>query len=88
MADAHRLVTARSTTPLTSLADASKLTGKAEALFTDTRHSVTSRYFEVSGQLQVGATTVQVTSVVQRDGMNIKTLTRQRGVVVAKAPLQ
>jgi general secretion pathway protein K len=88
MADAHRLVTARSTTPLTSLADAPKLAGKAEALFSDARHSVTSRHFEVNGQLQVGATTVQVTSVVQRDGMNVKTLTRQRGVVTAKAPLQ
>jgi general secretion pathway protein K len=88
MADAHRLVTARSTTPLTTLADALKLAGKADALFIDARHSVTSRYFEVSGQLQVGATTVQVTSLVQRDGMTVKSLIWQRGVVTAKVPLQ
>jgi general secretion pathway protein K len=88
MADAHRLVTARSTTPLTSLAEAPKLAGKADALFIDALHSVTSRYFEVNGQLQTGATTVQVTSLVQRDGMTVKSLIWQRGVVTAKAPLQ
>lgn len=88
LADAHRLVTARSTAPLANLADALKAAGKADAVFNTDLHSVTTRFFEVSGALQVGATTVQEISLVQRDGMDVKTLVRKRSVAATKAPLQ
>lgn len=88
LADAHHLVDARSASHLVTLADAAKASGKADAPFNEALHSVTTRYFEVSGNLTVNQTTVQEQSVVQRDGMDVKTLTRNRGVAPAIAPLQ
>jgi general secretion pathway protein K len=49
---------------------------------------VTTRFFEVRGKLQVDQTTVQEQTVVQRDGLDVKTLWRRRGVVQMPAPLQ
>ena len=91
LADAHRLVRERSTTHLATLNDARKAAAKAgmtTAQFNDGQHSVASRFFEVFGKLRVEQTTVQEHSVVQRDGLEVKTLSRQRGVVPAGAPLQ
>ena len=88
MADAHRLITARSAKHLASLDDAAKATGIARALFNTTQHSVSSSYFEIQGKLQVEQTTVQEYSVVQRDGLDVKTLWRRRGVLQAAASLQ
>ena len=88
LADAHRLVTARNTTHLASLADAGKAGGKMAAQFYPEQHDVKTRFFEVRGNLQVEKVTVQEQSVVQRDGLEVKTLTRKRGVAPAVAPLQ
>ncbi|WP_114968865.1 type II secretion system minor pseudopilin GspK [Rhodoferax ferrireducens] len=88
MADAHRLVTARNTTHLAVLTDAGKAGGNAAAKFVDGLHSVSSRFFEVRGSLQVDKTTVQEQSVVQRDGREVKTLGRKRSVLPVAAPLQ
>lgn len=88
LADAHRLVAARSAAPLTTVTDAAKAAGKADAVFTDSLHSFVTRFFEVSGALQLGSTTVQEISLVQRDGLNVKTLARKRAVLPTIAPLQ
>lgn len=88
LADAHQLVTTRSATPLATLAQAAKAVNKADAKFNETQHSVTTKYLEVRGNLQVGTTTVQELSVVKRDGLNVTTLSRQRGVAPINAPLQ
>lgn len=88
LADAHRLINARSAKHLASLDDAAKATGNAQALFNAAYHSVSSRYFEIQGKLQVEQTTVQEYSVVQRDGLDVKTLWRRRGVLQAAASLQ
>jgi general secretion pathway protein K len=88
LADAHRLINARSAKHLTNLDDAAKATGSAPALFNAMQHSVSSRYFEIQGKLQVEQTTVQEYSVVQRDGLDVKTLWRRRGVLQAAASLQ
>ncbi|MDO8251071.1 MAG: type II secretion system protein GspK, partial [Rhodoferax sp.] len=65
-----------------------KAGGNAAAQFNDAQHSVSSRFFEVRGNLQVDKTTVQEQSVVQRDGLEVKTLGRKRGVAPVVAPLQ
>jgi len=78
LADAHRLVQARNTTHLATLNDASKISGKSAAQFNDALHSVSSRFFEVRGNLRIDQSTVQEVSVVQRDGLDVKTLSRQR----------
>jgi general secretion pathway protein K len=88
LADAHRLVTARGTTHLATLLDAKKAGGKADAQFNESQHSVSSSFFEIRGTLQVDKTTVQEQSVVQREGMEVKTLWRKHDVVAAVAPLQ
>lgn len=87
-ADAHRLVAARNATHLASLTDASKAGSNAAAQFYPEQHSVASRFFEVRGNLQVDKTIVQEQSVVQRDGLEVKTLARKRGVAPVVAPLQ
>jgi general secretion pathway protein K len=83
MADAHRLVNARNAAHLTDLGDAVKAgdkRGADAAQFNEAQHSVTTRFFEVQGQLRIEQTTVQEISVVQRDGLEVKTLWRKRGV--------
>jgi general secretion pathway protein K len=80
LTDAQRLVRARDLQHLTSLADAKKVSGVAGAALTDAQHSVSTRFFEVHGSLRTDQTTVQEISVVQRDGMVVRTLSRRRGV--------
>ncbi len=87
-ANAQALVRARSSTHLATLAEAAKAGRNEAAQFNDSQHSVSSRFFEVSGNLRVGQTVVQEQSVVQRDGLNVKTLWRQRGATQALPPLQ
>ncbi len=89
LADANRLVLARSATHLSALNDAIKASGNVTAQLDSTQHSVSTDFFEVQGMLHVQQTTVQEHSVVQRgrDG-EVKTLWRKRGVVPALAPLQ
>lgn len=87
LADAHRLVTARSLKPLTSLADVRQVAGEGP-IFDGARHGVKSDFFEVAGSLRLEQITVQVRSVVQREGLEVKTIWRQRDVAAAQAPLQ
>ncbi|MBA3059941.1 MAG: type II secretion system minor pseudopilin GspK [Gammaproteobacteria bacterium] len=88
LADADRLVRERNATHLAALSDAGKLSGRAEAQFDAARHSVSSRFFEVRGSLRIDQATVQEQSVVQRDGLDVKTLSRQRGVAGTTPTLQ
>ena len=78
LADAHRLVRERNAIHLATLSDASKISGKTSAQFNAALHSVSSRFFEVRGDLRIDQATVQEASVVQRDGLEVKTLSRQR----------
>lgn len=78
LADAHRLVRERNLTHLATLGDASKISGKTSVQFNAALHSVSSRFFEVRGDLRIDQATVQEVSVVQRDGLEVKTLSRQR----------
>jgi general secretion pathway protein K len=87
-AHAQALVRARNTTHLATLAEAAKAGRNEAAQFNDSQHSVSSKFFEVRGNLRVGQTVVQEQSVVQRDGLTVKTLWRQRGVAQALPPLQ
>lgn len=88
LADADRLVRARGATHLAVLSDAAKLSERPQAQFDDARHSVSSRFFEVRGTLRIDNSVVQEQSVVQRDGLDVKTLYRQRGVVSSAPALQ
>ncbi len=88
LAEANRLVQARATRHFSTLAEASEALGKTAAVLNDSQHSVASRFFEVQGTLRLDQMEVQEQSLVQRDGLDVKTLWRQRGVATANAPLQ
>jgi len=86
MTDAQRLVTARDRKHFSTLAEANGQMGGAEGKFNDAQHAVASRFFEVTGQLRLEQTLVQERSVLQRDGLQVRTLWRDRGVVISPPP--
>ena len=79
IAGAQKLVAARSRKHFTSLADAGQALGNPAVSFADGTHSVASRFFEVRGQLRLDQLYVFERSLVQRDGLNVRTLWRARG---------
>lgn len=80
-ADAQELVARRSMAPFRGIADASAaLPGHGSAL-TEGTVGVSSRFFEVRGRLRMDQLVVEERSLVQRDGLDVRTLRRQRGVV-------
>lgn len=79
MALAQRLVSARQTTPFRTLAAVTEQLGQLTVPLNEAQQSVNSRFFEVQGRLRLDQTVVQEHSVVQRDGLEVKTLWRDRG---------
>jgi general secretion pathway protein K len=88
LADAHRLVTARTVTHLTTLDDAAKVGGNPAALFDAAQHSVGTRFFEILGRLQVAQDVVVERTLVQREGLEVRVLWRRRGNPQVGANLQ
>ena len=88
LADAHRLVTARTVTHLTTLDDAAKVGGNPAALFDAAQHSVGTRFFEILGRLQVAQDVVLERTLVQREGLEVRVLWRRRGNPPVGANLQ
>jgi general secretion pathway protein K len=84
-AQAQRMVSSRQTGHFRTLADAGKVVAEVADEFKDGLHSVSSRYFEVRGRLRLEQTIVEERSVVQRDGLNVKTLWRDRAGVDRQA---
>jgi general secretion pathway protein K len=90
-AQARQLIQSRATQPMGALMDALPVVSDAKVKFDPAEQGVSTRYFSVIGNLRVGSSTVQEQSVLQRDGMLVKTLSRKRGLVplpVADATLQ
>ena len=79
MSAAQRMVTQRRLTPFRSLSDVTQLlNGAANGRIEDSLHAVASRFFEVEGRLRMHDLLVQERSLVQRDGLDVKTLWRER----------
>lgn len=81
MADVQRLLLARERNHFRNLADAGKAIGGQPGRFIDGQQGVSTRFFEVRGQLRLDNLVVQERSIVQRDGLIVRTLSRDRGVV-------
>ena len=81
MVDAQRLVAARAGSHFRKVADAIRLISNPQAQMAMAQHDVKSRYFEVRGLLRVDKTVVEERSVLQREGLSVSTLWRDRGVV-------
>jgi len=81
MVEAQKLVAVRARNHFRSLAEANQQHGGPSGAFNDGQHTVTSRFFEVRGRLRLDQTEVQERSLLQRDGLTVRTLWRDRGVV-------
>lgn len=79
MAQAQRLTSARQSAHFRALADAAALTDSSAKSLNEAQHSVSSRFFEIEGRLRLDQFVVEEHSVIQRDGLNVKTLWRDRG---------
>lgn len=89
MAQAQRLASSRQTAHFRSLAEAGKLVPDIASELNDQQHGVNSQFFEAQARLRMDQTVVEERSVVQREGLNVKTLWRDRGTLGAQgAPLQ
>jgi general secretion pathway protein K len=80
---ARKIVAERQRQHFKTLADAGRLVPALAEQFVAEQHSVASRFFEVTGRLRLAdgkqSTVVAERSVVQRDGLEVKTLWRERG---------
>lgn len=87
LAQARSLEATRDAKHLSTLSDAEKRIENSAIKLDAGLHAVSSRFFSVTGQLRVGQTTLQETSVLQREGMVVKVLSRTREVVQSGPPL-
>ena len=81
MVDAQKLVAARASRHFNGVADAIRLVSNPDVQLAMAQHAVSSRYFEVRGLLRVDQTVVEERSVLERNGLVVRTLWRDRGVV-------
>ena len=84
MADAQRLVVQRGASQLRGLSDALQVLGPAARL-PEAAAGMSSRFFEVRGRLRIDQSITEERSLVQRDGLNVRVLSRQRGSPPAPA---
>ncbi len=80
-AGAQRLVASRALSHFRDMTDVTKAIGPASptTALGDGQYSVNSRFFLISGRLRIGERVVEELSVVQRDGLQVKILWRERG---------
>ena len=81
MAEAQELVRRRSLAPFRNLTDVNQVMPQHSQAFTEGTLSVASRFFEVRGRLRLDNVIIEERSLVQRDGLDVKTLQRERGVL-------
>jgi general secretion pathway protein K len=80
-ADARRLVAERDRGHFRTTSDAARLVPGATEGFTTDLVTVASRFFEVRGRLRMGDMLVEERSLVRRDGIEVRAVQRERGVV-------
>jgi general secretion pathway protein K len=77
---AQKMTVARSRQPFRALSDARQAAG-VEWVTDDSRHSVTSRFFHVRGQLRLAQAGVEEKSLLKRDRDAVRIVWRERGAV-------
>ena len=83
MARAQRLVQQRALQPFKTLADAAPLLGGATNPLKEGVHATSSRYFVVRGRMRLGERVLEEHSLLVRNGLDIKTLWRERTAATA-----
>ena len=84
-AEAKRLVAARETAHFSTIADAGQRSAAVREASSGGQLSVNSRFFEVRGRIRLDQAVVEERSVVQRDGLNVRTLWRDHDTTPAPA---
>ncbi len=82
MQEARKLVERRTATPFRSLSEVGTFNVELAGLLTESQQSVSSRMFEVYGRLRMDKTVIQELSLVERQGLNVITLYRERTATV------
>lgn len=82
-AEAKRLVAARETAHFSTIADAGQRSAAVREASSSGQLSVSSRFFEVRGRIRLDQAVVEERSVVQRDGLNVRTLWRDHDTTPA-----
>ncbi len=80
VAQAQRLIQTRATQPFNTLLDAMPVLADPQLRLDPAQQGVSSRFFSVTGRLRVGDTTVLERSVIERNGLTVTAISRQRGV--------
>jgi general secretion pathway protein K len=86
LADAQRMVTERERQHFGTEQDALKLAPNAATRFASGTVAASSKYFEVRGRLRLNDLVMEQRSLVVREANEVRTLTRENGVVHAGAP--
>ncbi|MES2939259.1 MAG: type II secretion system minor pseudopilin GspK [Pseudomonadota bacterium] len=81
MAEAQRLVAERERGPFRDLEAAKRLLSRPDTFRANTLMGVGSTYFEVRGRIRLGDSVLEERSLVRRDGAEVKTVYRERGVL-------
>jgi len=79
MATAKQVVARRTLKYFTAVKDADSVLRDQANAFTEQRHSVATSYFEVEGRLRLDNTFVEEHSLLNRNGINVTVLWRERG---------
>ena len=77
LSDARNLVNARNRAPFRTLSEVTRIVPTAQRL-DPSQVGVASRYFEIEGRLRLQDTEVRERSLVQRNGLSVTTLWRER----------
>lgn len=81
MAQAQRLVDERARSHFRTLNDAGRFIGELAGSITAGRHSVTTSFFEARARLRMESTLIEERSLLQRNGLAVKTLWRERAAL-------
>ncbi|WP_076998344.1 type II secretion system minor pseudopilin GspK [Variovorax sp. KK3] len=79
LATAKRLVARRARKFFSSVQEANAELPQGTSQFNENQHSIGTRYFEVLGRLRLDRTWVEEQSLLQRDGVELRILWRERG---------
>jgi general secretion pathway protein K len=86
LATAKRLIARRARKYFSSVEEANKELPQGGSQFNEAQHSVATRYFEVVGRLRLDQTWVEEHSLLQRDGIELRILWRERGAGTTSGP--
>ncbi len=81
LAGARLMETKRAQQHFRTVAEAGVLVPAVASQLNAGHHSIASRYFEVRGRLRLADTVVQERSLVERNGLDVKTLWRERAAL-------